>query len=423
MKKRITMLAIILAMLFAVSCAKEAPQAPTEEETTTTVATGEEVGKEDSLPTEEELGITHPIRLASDMRIVAAEDELEMKSYTVKTSYDETHDLILGEPLARGILSATLGEVKKNGTQQRYDMVGIGYYDLEAAQFVQIADLDPEKRESETTVLFPYDEGCFFRETIKDNEASYFVYTIADGSMEDFARIQVDGAISYGKRPVVTDDKIYISVVYDEGTKSATYVFDRVTMKELEVMEGIFDARPWEDGLITMSQGDPEKSVVEMTVGEEKFTWADEDRRYIYGFGVGTDPAGIYVLTADYNADALKDDLTELERKKSSEYPYFELRDWSTGEGKVLAAQRGTTMMTLSVSDSWIGLSRMAERAEGELRYLLIPGENKAVRIATEHASDAVELLPYAKYGIIKEPWQGNLDRVVYTIEPKDKAQ
>ncbi len=423
MKKRITMLAIILAMLFAVSCAKEAPQAPTEEETTTTVATGEEVGKEDSLPTEEELGITHPIRLASDMRIVAAEDELEMKSYTVKTSYDETHDLILGEPLARGILSATLGEVKKNGTQQRYDMVGIGYYDLEAAQFVQIADLDPEKRESETTVLFPYDEGRFFRETIKDNEASYFVYTIADGSMEDFARIQVDGAISYGKRPVVTDDKIYISVVYDEGTKSATYVFDRVTMKELEVMEGVFAARPWKDGLVTMSKGDPEKSVVEMTVGEEKFTWSDEDRRYISGFGVGTDPAGIYVLTTDYKSDALQDDLTELERKKSSEYPYFELRDWSTGEGKVLAAQRGSTMMTLSVSDSWIGLSRMAERAEGELRYLLIPGENKAVRIATEHASDAVELLPYAKYGIIKEPWQGSLDRVVYTIEPKDKAQ
>lgn len=423
MKKRITMLAIVLAMLFAVSCAKEAPQAPTEEETTTTVATGEEVGKEDSLPTEEELGITHPIRLAPDMRIVAAEDELEMKSYTVKTAYDETHDLILGEPLARGILSATLGEIKKNGTQQRYDMVGIGYYDLEAANFVQIADLDPEKRESETTVLFPYDEGRFFRVKIKDNEVSYSVYTIADGSMEDFARIQVDGAISYGTRPVVTDDKIYIGAVYDEGTKMATYVFDRATAKELEVMEGIFDARPWKDGLVTMSKGDSEKSVVELTVGEAKYTWADEDRRYISGFGVGTDPAGIYVLTADYNSDALKDDLTQLERKKSSEYPYFELRDWSTSEGKVLAAQRGSTMMTLSVSDSWIGLSRMAERAEGEFRYLLIPGENKAVRIATEHGSDGVELLPYAKYGIIKEPWQGNLDRVVYTIEPKDKAQ
>lgn len=423
MKKRITMLAIVLAMLFAVSCAKEAPQAPTEEETTTTVATGEEVGKEDSLPTEEELGITHPIRLAPDMRIVAAEDELEMKSYTVKTSYDETHDMILGEPLARGILSATLGEIKKNGTQQSYDMVGIGYYDLEAAKFVQIADLDPEKRESETTVLFPYDEGRFFREKIKDNEASYSVYTIADGSMEDFARIQVDGAISYGKRPVVTDDKIYISVVYDEGTKMATYVFDRATMKELEVMEGVFAARPWKDGLVTMGEGDPDQSVVEMTVGEEKFTWADKDRRYISGFGVGTDPAGIYVLTLDYNSDALQDDLTALERKKSSEYPYFELRDWSTGEGKVLAAQRGSTMMTLSVSDSWIGLSRMAERAEGEFRYLLIPGENKAVRIATEHGSDGVELLPYAKYGIIKESRQGSLDRVVYTIEPKDKAQ
>lgn len=423
MKKRITMLAIILAMLFAVSCAKEAPQAPTEEETTTTVATGEEVGKEDSLPTEEELGIAHPIRLAPDMRIVAAEDELEMKSYTVKTSYDETHDLILGEPLARGILSATLGEIKKNGTKGSYDMVGVGYYDLEAAQFVQIADLDPEKRESETTVLFPYDEGRFFREKIKDNEASYSVYTIADGSMEDFARIQVDGAISYGRRPVVTDDKIYIGVVYDGRTKVETHVFDRATMKELEVMEGVFDARPWKDGLVTMSQGDPEKSVVEMTVGEEKFTWADEDRRYISGFGVGTDPAGIYVLTTDYNSDALQDDLTELERKKSSEYPYFELRDWSTGEGKVLAAQRGSTMMTLSVSDSWIGLSRMAERAEGEFRYLLIPGENKAVRIATEHGSDGVELLPYAKYGIIKESRQGSLDRVVYTIEPKDKAQ
>ena len=423
MKKRITMLAIVLAMLFAVSCAKEAPQAPTEEETTTTVATGEEVGKEGSLPTEEELGITHPIRLASDMRIVAAEDELEMKSYTVKTSYDETHDLILGEPIARGILSATLGEIKKDGTKGSYDMVGVGYYDLEAAKFVQIADLDPEKRESETTVLFPYDEGRFVREKIKDNEVSYSVYTIADGSMEDFARIQVDGEISYGKRPVVTDDKIYIGVVYDEGTKSATYVFDRATMKELEVKEGIFDARPWKDGLVTMSKGDPEKSVVEMTVGEEKFTWADKDRRYISGFGVGTDPAGIYVLTTDYKSDALEDDLTELERKKSSEYPYFELRDWSTGEGKVLAAQRGSTMMTLSVSDSWIGLSRMAERAEGEFRYLLIPGENKAVRIATDHGSDAVELLPYAKYGIIKEPWQVSLDRVVYTIEPKDKAQ
>lgn len=423
MKKRITMLAIILAMLFAVSCAKEAPQAPTEEETTTTVATGEEVGKEDSLPTEEELGITHPIRLASDMRIVAAEDELEMKSYTVKTSYDETHDLILGEPIARGILSATLGEIKKNGTQQSYDMVGIGYYDLEAANFVQIADLDPEKRESESTILFPYDEGRFFREKIKDNEVSYYVYTIADGSMEDFARIQVDGEISYGKRPVVTDDKIYIGVVYDERTKMETHVFDRATMKELEVMEGIFDARPWKDGLVTMSKGDPEKSVVEMTVGEEKFTWGDEDHRYMNGFGVGTDPAGVYVLTREEKSDALQDDLTELERKKSSEYPYFELRDWSTGEGKVLAAQRGSTMMMLSVSDSWIGLSRMAERAEGEFRYLLIPGENKAVRIATEHGSDGVELLPYAKYGIIKEPWQGSLDRVVYTIEPKDKAQ
>lgn len=423
MKKRLSMLAIILAMLFAVSCAKEAPQAPTEEETTTTAATGEEVGKEDSLPTEEELGITHPIRLASDMRIVAAEDELEVKTYTVKTAYDETHDMILGEPLARGILSATLGEIKKNGTQQSYDMVGVGYYDLEAAKFIRIADLDPEKKESESTVLFPYDEGHFFCEKIKDNEANYFVYTIADGSMEDFARIQVDGAISYGKRPVVTDDKIYIGVVYDEGTKSATYVFDRATMKELEVMEDIFDAYPWKDGVITMAMGDPEKSVVEMTVGEATYTWGDEDLRYMNGFGVGTDPAGVYVLTREEKSDALKDDLTELERKKSSEYPYFELRDWSTGEGKVLAAQRGSTMMTLSVSDSWIGLSRMAERAEGELRYLLIPGENKAVRIATEHASDAVELLPYAKYGIIKEPWQGSLDRVVYTIEPKDKTQ
>lgn len=423
MKKRITMLAIILAMLFAVSCAKEAPQAPTEEETTTTEATGEEVGKEHSLPTEEELGITHPIRLASDMRIVAAEEELEMRSYTVKTAYDETHDIILGEPLARGILSATLGEIKKDGTKGNYDMVGVGYYDLEAAKFVQIADLDPKKRESETTVLFPYDEGRFFREKVKDNEVSYSVYTIADGSMEDFAQIQVDGAISYGRRPVVTDDKIYIGVVYDEGAKMATYVFDRATGKKLEVLEGIFDARPWKDGLVTMSKGDPEKSVVEMTVGEEKFTWGDENRRYIHGFGVGTDPAGVYVLTREEKSDALQDDLTELERKKSSEYPYFELRDWSTGEGKVLAAQRGSTMMTLSVSNSWIGLSRMAERAEGEFRYLLIPGENKAVRIATEHASDAVELLPYAKYGIIKEPWQGSLDRVVYTIEPKDKAQ
>ncbi len=436
MKKRITMLAIIFAMLFAVSCAKEAPQVPTEEETTTTVATGEEVGKEDSLPTEEELGIKHPIRFATGTRIISSEDALIEKSYEVPVRLDDNHRLVLAEPLAKGKLSALRYQVGKGDDfamveqMEGYIPDAIGYYDLEKGELVTVAEVGKGAIKTFEDIraisIYPLDEEHFLYENFTEDKLEYSVYTVKDGSLKTIAtyHFEPDEVLYYDASPYTTGDVFYLFELVSEDSVMV-HAYDAKTYKELWAKEGGQANLPFEGDVVHTEEymDADEHWWKDLTIGEDRFTWDVGGGEILTEFGVGTDPDGVYTLSRYENTDALEEDLTEEDKKSDLIVPYYAVH--RLPQGDEIAKIRGE-LLAMQVSGPWMLLARSmwGEEAMSRPIYLVTQGKHEAIRIETGTSVYNAELLSFDRYLVVHDvtPVEAKTT-TIRTYEPKDKAQ
>ena len=422
--KNVRMWIAILCALALTACG--GGENPTKDETSKTseTVTMEETTKEEtvsSLPSERETGMTHPIDFAEGMKIVPEEARLTRTSYDLPAMLDETHEIHYGGPLARGKIEVSIDLIDDPGDGRPADhrLSSVGYYDLEEKKIVVVAETEREPYSNSNErqdMLFPMDEEHILYMDQNEDEVIYSIYTIADGTLTELARFQ-RGERMFAPTPYADGKRIYL--VAEENGQDVVHVYDAKTHEKLRTIEGYDMARSRKDrevlGRTVRVDGDHWTD--ELLVDDLLHNWESKKGEHLMDYGVGNGDA-VYALTRYDKSDALKEDLTEDDRKDLEEniiVPYFELMDLDTG--RVFARERGENLM-MSVSPSWVALWRdMGE--DRTTKYLLLPEADEVVRITTGKPTAGFYLLPNERYGVMKEYREENRDSVtVHVFEP-----
>lgn len=412
------------AVFCAVALVACGGQEPTTKDETSEMQTSEETTQEESvssLPSERETGMTHPIDFAEEMKIVPEEARLTRTSYDLPAMLDETHEIRYGGPVAHGKIGVAIDVIDDPGDGRLADhrLSSVGYYDLEEEKTVVIAETEREPYSNSNArqdLLFPMDEEHILYMDQNEDEVIYSVYTIADGTLTELARFD-RGESMLEPTPYADEERIYL--VAEENGQDVVHVYDAKTHEEKRSVEGYEMARSRKNGEVLgrYINGDGDRWTVELLVDDVLHSWESEKGEHLMDYGVGNGDA-VYALTRYDKSDELEEDLTEDDRKDLEEniiVPYFELTDLDTG--RVFARERGENLL-MSASQSWLALWRdMGE--DRTTKYLLLPEANEVVRITNDQPTAGFYLLPYERYGVMKEYREENRDSVtVHIFEP-----
>lgn len=413
--------AAILCAAALVACGGE--EVPTKDETSK-MGTMEETTMEEttsSVPSERETGMTHPIDFAEDMKIVPEEARLTRTSYDLPAMLDETHEIHYGGPLTRGKIKVSIDLIDDPGDGRPADhrLSSVGYYDLEEKKIIVVAETEREPYSNSNArqdLLFLMDEEHILYMDQNEDEVIYSIYTIADGTLTELARFD-RGESMLEPTPYADGERIYL--VAEENGQDVVHVYDAKTHEKLRTIEGYDMARTRKDREVLGRNVnvDGDHWTVELLVDDVLHSWESEKGEHLMDYGVGNGDA-VYALTRYDQSDELEADLTEDDRKDLEEniiVPYFELTDLDTG--RVFARERGENLL-MSASKSWLALWRdMGE--DRTTKYLLLPEVNEVVRITNDQPTAGFYLLPYERYGVMKEYREENRDPVtVHIFEP-----
>lgn len=415
--KKLLSICLLVAML--VGCTNAPAENATPEATGETSEASEPHETNESLKTETELGIAHPLHFADDYTIVSEESRLVRKSYEVPAKMDADHPIRYGMPLAKGLIEAKIETIREpnGGGPMDHLVTAVGYYDLEEKRFVPVADDTSEHFPLEPDSLFPVDGEHMLYEDYSKDGVRYFLYTIADGSMKEIlANPHPDGNV-FAYVPYTTATKLYLPE-YQSDYTARMHVFDAKTGEELETLEDTPQVRPWKDGLIRgrVWEEEPTKFSDEWIVGDKTYHWLASEGKFLLELEVGAD--GIYATSVDERSDDLAEDLTEEDKAMIREdfpIPLFMLKEIESD--KVLARTRGG-WLNLSVSGPWVALWKTSD--EVEPLYLFLPEKKEVVRIARAPGEFGLSLLSYERWGLLSFISDIESDSyTVHTIEEK----
>lgn len=430
MKAFLRSVALLIALVLMVGCAgNPAPDATSEkkEQTATAETKSDESTTRESLDDEETLGIKYPIRFAEDIAILDASEQLTEKRYEVPYRMDDAHIMLLYEPLAKGLLHASIYNTE-NKDGYGYSLTATGYYDLEKGAFVPIAEVGMPGYETaddvERLTLFPLDEGHILCEKFWGETLEYAVYTIADGSMKGFVTFGPNDNFYYIDAPHTVPGKFTL-VDPTPGGEGHTHVYDTATMKKILTHDGGTSVFPWKDDVVYLERiyvDDRGDQFVDLYLEDRVYSWHSARGKYLLTYGVGTDPDGVYALIS-----------TEKEREKDEDSdaidllidvnPYFEL--YRMTDGTRLFEMCGSNI-DARIAGPWIAISRPTYLLSEEQKpvYLLVPGAHEALRITPEEQISMIELLAYEPYAVIyPKPDDSDRTVTVTTYAPTEKAR
>ena len=420
--------AMLIALVLMVGCGGNPdPDATGEKKEQSATAEPKSDGSttRESLDDEETMDIKHPIRFAEDITILDASEQLQEKRYEVPYRMDDAHIMLLYEPLAKGILHASIYNTE-NKDGYGYSLTATGYYDLEKETFVPIAEIGMPGYETvhdvERLTLFPLDEGRILCEKFWGEELEYAVYTIADGTMREFVTFGPNDNFYYIDAPHTVPGKFTL-VDPTPGGEGHTHVYDTATMKKILTHDGGTSVFPWKDDVVYLERiyvDDRGDQFVDLYLEDHVYSWNSAGGEYLLTYGVGTDPDGVYALIS-----------TEKEREKDEDsdaidlgtdvIPDFEL--YRMTDKTRFFEMRGPDI-DVSIAGPWIAISRPTYLLSEEQKpvYLLVPGAHEALRITPEEQVSMVGLLAYEPYAVIY-PKADDSDRTVTvtTYEEKEK--
>ena len=421
-------MAFLICALALVSCAgnpadgDKTSEMSTTDEKTKTVETAEK-----PLATEAELGIAHPMRFADDIKIYNAKDRLTEKAYEVPTKLDENHFLIVGGILSKDKLSAIVMEAKDPDAwpETLMDMVAIGYYDLAKGAFVPVRDVNeapyPSLEEIGSMHLNQLDEERLIFDVYNADTIEYFVYTMADGSLEELVRFPHTEDDWFAGIPYVTREHLYIPEPM-EGGRVRTHIYDRKTLEEVKTSEAGEELKLYrgEEVYRTGAKTGETEWTEELHIGDATYAWEAAKEEWLLQFGVTAEPEAVYTLSQYLRSNELKEDLTEDDRINQMGYaPYHVVREMPAD--KIIAQMRGD-YLDMSVGDRWIGFWKAGFSGEEAERYayLYVPEENIALRIAVEEPASALLVLPTAPYAVLYGDRDDEAGKfMIYTYEPR----
>lgn len=427
MKRSLRMFIILATLVLMVGCGGiPDPDATGEKQGTATAEPkSDESATREPLDDENTLGIKYPIRFAEDITILDASETLTEKRYEVPYRMDDAHILLLYEPLAKGLLHASIYNTE-NKDGYGYSLTATGYYDLEKGKFVPIAEVGMPGYETaddvERLTLYPLDEGHILCEKFWGENLEYAVYTIADGTMREFVTFGPNDNFYYIDAPHTVPGKFTL-VDPTPGGEGHTHVYDTVTMKKILTHDGGTSVFPWKDGVVYLERiyvDDRGDQFVDLYLEDHVYSWHSAEGKYLLTYGVGTDPDGVYALIS-----------TEKEREKDEDsdaidlgtdvIPDFEL--YRMTDKTRFFEMRGPDI-DVSIAGPWIAISRPTYLLSEEQKpvYLLVPGAHEALRITPEEQVSMIELLAYEPYAVIY-PKADDSDRTitVTTYEEKEK--
>ena len=430
MKAFLRSVALLIALVLMVGCAgNPAPDATSEkkEQTATAETKSAESTTRESLDDEETLGIENPIRFAEDIRILDASEQLTEKRYEAPYRMDDAHIMLLYEPLAKGLLHASIYNTE-NKDGYGYSLTATGYYDLEKGAFVPIAEVGMPGYETaddvERLTLYPLDEGHILCEKFWGENLEYAVYTIADGSLRDFVTFGPNENYYYIDFPHTVAGKFTLAEPTPDG-EGHTHVYDTATMKKILTHDGGESIFPWKDDVVYLERIhalDADDHFVDLYLEDRVYSWKSTMGEYLLTYGVGTDPDGVYALIS-----------TEKEREKDEDsdaidlgndvIPCFEL--YRMTDGTRFFEMRGMSI-DARIAGPWIAISRPTYLLSEEQKpvYLLVPGAHEALRITPEEQVSMIELLAYEPYAVIyPKPDDSDRTITVTTYAPKEKAR
>ncbi len=427
MKKR-TFTVFFICALALVSCAGNPPagdktsEMSTTDEKTKTVETAEK-----PLATEAELGIAHPMRFADDIKIYNAKDRLTEKAYEVPTKLDENHFLIVGEILAKDKLSAIVMEAKDPDAwpETPMDMVAIGYYDLEKGTFVLVRDVNeapyPSLDEIGSMHLHALDEERLVFDVYHADTIEYFIYTMADGSLEELVRFPHTEDDWFAGIPYVTREHLYIPEPM-EGGRVRTHIYDRKTLEEIKTSEAGEELKLYRGEEVYRKGGASGEDTWtdELWIGDDGFKWESTKEEWLLGFGVTADPEAVYMLSQSLRSNELEEDVTEDDRIHQMVYaPYHVVREMPAD--KIIAQMRGD-YLDMSVGDRWIGFwkASYSEEKVEKNAYIYMPAEKIALRIDFPRPCSTLMLSTTEPYAVLYGDRDDEAGKfIIYTYEPR----
>lgn len=425
MKKR-TFTVFLICALALVSCAGNPPvgdktsEMSTTDEKTKTVETAEK-----PLATEAELGMAHPMRFADDITIYNAKDRLTEKVYEVPTKLDENRFLIVGGILAKDKLSAIVMEAKDPDAwpETLMDMVAIGYYDLAKGAFVPVRDVNeapyPSLEEIGSMHLNQLDEERLIFDVYHADTIEYFIYTMADGSLEELVRFPHTEDDWFAGIPYVTREHLYIPEPM-EGGGVRTHIYDRKTLEEIKTSEAGEELRLYK-GKEVYRTG-PSNGMEELHIGDATYAWESTKEEWLHQFGVTAEPEAVYMLSQYLKSNELEEDVTEEDRINQMGYaPYHVVREMPAD--KIIAQMRGD-YLDMSVGDRWIGFWKagFSEETLERKAYIYIPEEKIALRIDFPEPCSTLMLSPVESYAVLYGDREDDADKFkVYTYEPRSE--
>lgn len=422
MKKRCLLCGLILLLLLtACTTTKENPKKQTGEETAESLektdASFEAADKrsgQESLAGETEMNMSYPARFHEEIRILRAEDRLQMKKYEIPQEYGDKI-LKCGGPLTRGIVRADLYRLYDPEDERPVQPLkcAVGFYDLEKKQFTKIEDVERKpfsNDNSEREYLQELSEESFLYIQQREGKISYLVYHLKDASLTKLVEYPVAEDWQFVPDPVYMKPYLYIYETLPSG-KTRLHAYNPETMEDRIVAQEGFSPRKYKDKELYFAPTDPrqpEKGVTLIgTDGEYRFP--KEDGTLLASFDYTLEPVGdkVYLLTRNDKTDVLMEDIkvdadTPEDRKAAFEMtPYFEIRELTTGD--VIFRSRGR-FPEMSASKSWLTMRR-APIFDDDIvyPYLYIPEENIVLRFTTGADMKLVGpfLLRNQDYGIL----------------------
>lgn len=423
MKKR-TFTVFLICALALVSCAGNPPAGDkTSEMTTTDEKTKTVETAEKTLATEAELGMAHPMRFADDIKIYDAKDRLTEKVYEVPTKLDENRFLIVGGILAKDKLSAIVMEAKDPDAwpETLMDMVAIGYYDLAKGAFVPVRDVNeapyPSLEEIESMHLNQLDEERLIFDVYHADTIEYFVYTLADGSLEELVRFPHTEDDWFAGIPYVTREHLYIPEPM-KGGGVRTHIYDRKTLEEVRISEAGEELRLYKGEEVYRTGGS--NGTEELHIGDATYAWESTKEEWLHQFGVTAEPEAVYMLSQYLRSNELEEDVTEDDRINQMGYaPYHVVREMPAD--KIIAHMRGD-YLDMSVGDRWIGFWKtgFSEEKVEKNAYIYMPAEKIALRIDFPRLSSTLMLSPTEPYAVLYGDRDDEAGKfMIYTYEPR----
>ena len=445
-------MAFLICALALISCAGNATGDATSERSTMDESkTVKTTGK--LLATEAELGLVHPLRFADDVKIYDAKDRLTEKVYEIPRKLDENHFLGLnGEVLAKDKLYAWVSKTEGHDTflLAGEDLVAIGYYDLAKGAFVPVCHYEgdfvrvwdenkppyPSVEGIKGAGLHALDEERLLLSIRYADAIEYFIYTMADGSLEELVRFPLtEENYSYGI-PYVTREYLYIPEPRNLVRNGAvrTHIYDRKTLEEVKIAEEACAASEMGKDLLLYkgeevyhtwrSTGETSWSGThKLHIGDASYEWewGTAKNEQLRQFGITAEPEAVYTVSTYLERNELEEDVTEDDSITYDVTDYTEHEVVREMPADKIIAQISGSYVGMSVGDRWIGFDRGGSATEEMARYvyIYIPGEKIALRIAMPEPWRELHVLPTAPYAAIRAVRDDEAKYMIYTYEPR----